>query len=57
MIYTDEEIIMVLRTISKALLKLHVSSVNGRMSNEDADMLVDAAGLLRDIAREVENER
>lgn len=57
MSYTDEEIVMILRTIAMALLKLHVSSVNGRMTNDDADMLVDSAGLLRDIAREIENER
>ena len=55
MIYTDEEIVMVLRTISMALLRLHVSSVSGRMTTDDADMLVDSAGLLRDIAREIEN--
>lgn len=54
MIYTDEEIVMILRTISMALLKLHVSSINGRMTTDDADMLVDSAGLLRDIAREIE---
>ena len=55
MIYTDEEIVMILRTISMALLRLHASSVSGRLTAVGADTLVGSAGLLRDIARGIEN--